>query len=90
MTKSVNVGTSADGDKREAGAEILGNSDTPTIRITDASDDRDTVTAAAITQTLSRCLLPASDSINSSVYILGKGNIWHDVFKFSREKHYKA
>ena len=78
MTKSVNVGTSADGDKREAGAEILGNSDTPIIRITDASDDGETVTAA-ITQTLSRCLLPASDSINSSVYILGKGNIWHNA-----------
>ena len=68
MTKSLHVGTRAEGDKGDVGAETLGRSDTPIIRVSEASDDGETVTAA-ITQTLTRCLVPPSDSINSSVYI---------------------
>ena len=68
MTKSLHVGTRAEGDKDDVGAETLRRSDTPIIRVSEASDDGETVTAA-ITQTLTRCLVPPSDSINSSVYI---------------------
>ena len=64
MTKSLHVGTRAEGDKDDVGAGTLG----PIIRVSEASDDGETVTAA-ITQTLTRCLVPPSDSINSSVYI---------------------
>ena len=73
MTKSLNAGTRAEDDKEDVGAETLGESDTPTIRVSEASDDGDTVTAA-ISQTLSRCLIPSSDSISSGVYIREEGN----------------
>ena len=82
MTKSLNAGTRAEGDKDDVGAEILGNSDTPTIRVSEAGDDGDTVTAA-ISQTLSRCLIPSSDSISSGVYIRQEGNI--DKLCFTRK-----
>ena len=94
MTKSLNAGTRTEGDKDDVGAEILGNSDTPTIRVSEASDDGDTVTAA-ISQTLSRCLIPSSDSISSGVYIRQEGNIWQTLFYkkivvFSRRTQQKA
>ena len=77
MTKSLNAGTRTEDDKEDVGAETLGESDTPTIRVSEASDDGDTVTAA-ISQTLSRCLIPSSDSISSGVYIREEGSTLFD------------
>ena len=79
MTKSLN-----ECDNTGPRAGTPGEGDTPSIMITDAedggeedrdngnSDDRETV-ATALSQTLSRCFISQSDSISSSVYILGKG-----------------